>query len=74
MQKLQILFPEPLMQKMRMTAEREDISVSDLVRRATDHWLARFPTGHRDQRREMPVVDAGRCLVDAQQMKEILHE
>tara|TARA_B110000483_G_scaffold231990_1_gene299018 strand:+ start:971 stop:1159 length:189 start_codon:yes stop_codon:yes gene_type:complete len=43
MQKMQILFSEPLMKKLKGVAKRLDIPVSEVVRRATDRWLEKFP-------------------------------
>ena len=39
MQKIQILYPEPQMRRLRAAAKREDRPISDIVRRATDAWL-----------------------------------
>jgi len=73
MQKIQILFPEPLMRKMRRVAEQVDLPVSEVVRRATEQWLERFPEQSMTPR-QVPVVDAGRCLVSAAEMKEAIYE
>jgi hypothetical protein len=43
MKKLQILFPDPLMRKMRRVARQADLLVNEVVRRATELWLERFP-------------------------------
>ena len=73
MQKIQILFPEPMMKRMKEIAQQEDVSISDLVRRATDTWIERFPT-YMKPTRKVPVINAGRCLLDSESMKEALHE
>lgn len=73
MQKMQILFPEPLMEKMKGVAKRLDIPVSELVRRATDRWLDRFPEAPSDKN-VVPVIHAGRCLIDAQDMRDAIYE
>lgn len=73
MQKMQILFPAPLMKQMRELAAREDISISDIVRKATENWLERYPAKKPSQQK-VPVVDTGRCLVDSKAMKEALYE
>jgi len=73
MQKMQILFPEPLMKKMKGVARRLDIPVSEVVRRATDLWLERFPESP-SEKLEVPVIHAGRCLMDAQEMRDALYE
>jgi hypothetical protein len=38
MQKMQILFPNPLIAKLREVAEQEDRPVSELIRRAVEGW------------------------------------
>ena len=73
MQKMQILFPDPMMKQMRELAAREDVSVSDLVRKATQSWMERFPVNN-PTRRQVPVIDAGRCLLDSDELKEALYE
>ena len=74
MQKLQILFPEPLMRKMRRVAGQVDLPVSEIVRRATEQWLGRFPEEPKTGRPGVPLVDAGKCLISAEQMKEAIYE
>lgn len=39
MQKIQILFPEPQMRRLRDAAADEDRPISEVVRRATESWL-----------------------------------
>jgi hypothetical protein len=73
MQKLQILFPNPLMERMRKAAERIDLPVSEIVRRATERWLDRMPEEPR-RNLTVPTVDAGRCLVAAEDMREAIYE
>ena len=73
MQKLQILFPEPLLKKMKGVAQRLDIPVSEVVRRATDRWLERFPEAPAEKNK-VPVIHAGRCLIDSQDMRDALYE
>lgn len=73
MQKLQILFPDPLMQKMRRVAGEVDLPVSEVVRRATEQWLERFPDDPQ-KKKAVPVIDAGRCLVSAADMREAIYE
>lgn len=73
MQKIQILFPDPLMARVRRLAERTDLPVSEIVRRATERWLDRMPESPR-RHMTVPSVDAGRCLVSAEEMRETLYE
>jgi len=73
MQKLQILFPDPLMRKMRRVAGQVDLPVSEVVCRATEQWLERFPE-ESVKRKTVPLVDAGRCMVAAENMREAIYE
>jgi len=61
------------MKRMRETAQRLDIPVSEIVRRATDIWLERFPE-KPSQQVQVPVIRAGACLIDAQDMRESIYE
>ncbi len=73
MQKIQILFPDPLMERMRRVAARVDLPVSELVRRATEHWLDRMPESPQ-RNAGAPAVNAGRCLVSAEEMREAFYD
>ena len=73
MQKMQILFPDPMMRRLREVAAQQDVPLSEIVRQATALWLDRMPKQMSPVRR-VPTVNAGRCLLDAQAMKEALHE
>jgi len=73
MQKIQILFPDPLMNRIRKLAERIDLPVSEIVRRATERWLDRMPEEPRP-RLTVPTVDAGRCLLHSEKMRESFYE
>lgn len=73
MQKLQILFPDPLMQKMRRVAEQVDWPVSEVVRRATEQWLERFPDDGVEKP-TVPLINGGLCLLSAAEMKEAIYE
>lgn len=74
MQKMQILFSEPLMKKLKGVAKRLDIPVSEVVRRATDRWLEKFPESPSENNNKVPVIHAGRCLIDAQDMRDSIYE
>lgn len=74
MQKIQILFPDPMMGKLREASEQQDIPISEIVRGATAMWLDRFPQKKVAERKAVPVINAGRCLLDAEQMKDVLYE
>ena len=62
-----------MMARMREVACKEDIPVSDIVRRATALWLKRIPESKTSEKK-VPVINAGKCLLDANAMKEALYE
>ncbi|MDX2227141.1 MAG: ribbon-helix-helix domain-containing protein [Verrucomicrobiae bacterium] len=73
MKKIQLLFPDPMMDRLRDLAKREDVPLSEIIRKATAQWLDRYPP-HEGPSQQVPVVNAGRCLLNAQDMKAALHE
>jgi predicted DCC family thiol-disulfide oxidoreductase YuxK len=73
MQKIQVLFPDPIMRRLREAAAQQDVPLSEIIRQATALCLDRMPKQASPARR-VPTVNAGRCLLDAQAMKEALHE
>jgi hypothetical protein len=73
MHKLQIRFPDPLMQKLRRVAGQIDLPVSEVVRRATEQWLEHFPD-KINPAKAVPVVNAGKGLVRAEDMREAIYE
>lgn len=74
MKKIQILFPEPQMRRLREAARREDKPISEIVRRATEEYLKKLPGFAEDEAGvEIPVFDGGRTLVPVEQFREIAH-
>lgn len=75
MQKIQILFPDPVMAALRSRAEAEDRPVSELVRRAVDRHLAQLGPS-RARTRPAPVfpsIRGGAVKVSAEAMKAELY-
>ena len=79
MQKLQILFPDPLMAMLRQVARMEGQPVSEIVRHAVTRDLDQR-VGILNSRRTknasrpaFPTFDGGAVLVKAANMKAILH-
>jgi len=72
MQKIQILFPDPQMRRLRELARSEDRPVSEVVRRATEAWLDRCaPPGARTELRALPIFHGGETLIPARAMREV---
>ena len=70
MQKIQILFPDPQMQRLREAARREDRPVSEIVRRAVEAWLERLPAKSRRPPPPPPVFHGGLTYVTAADMRD----
>lgn len=73
MQKIQILFPDPVMERLRAAARQQDRPVSELVRRAVDRLLEQMPTLAPKQPARFPTFRGGGVLVDADRLKDVLH-
>jgi metal-responsive CopG/Arc/MetJ family transcriptional regulator len=74
MQKIQVLFPDPLMQRLRQYAKQEDLPVSEVIRRASETWLARYPESAPHQSPKVPVQHLGKMLIDADVMRDAFYE
>ena len=69
MQKIQILFPNPLMGRVRAVAAEEDRPVSEIIRRAVERFLEKKPS----QNRQLPTCRGGKILVSAENLKDALY-
>jgi hypothetical protein len=74
MQKIQILFPDPVMDRLRAVARHQDRPVSELVRRAVDRLLEQTPEPMPKRPAAFPTFHGGGVLVDASRLKDLLHE
>jgi len=72
MQKLQVLFPEGVMRRLREAAAREDRAMSEIVRRATEDWLESQPAGPAWDG-PLPVFDLGIRMGDPERLKELIY-
>ena len=73
MQKMQILFPNPLMGRVRAVAAEEDRPVSEVIRRAVEMFLEMRPE-KPIQPRSLPTFRGGKILVSAENLKEALYD
>jgi len=72
MQKIQILFPNPLMGRVRAVAAEEDRPVSEIIRRAVERFLEMKPN-KPSQNRQLPTFRGGEILVSAENLKDALY-
>ena len=73
MQKIQILFPNPLMGRVRAVATEEDRPVSEVIRRAVERFLEMRPEKSRPYR-EIPTFRGGQILVSAERLKDVIYD
>ena len=75
MQKLQILFPEPVLRRLRELARKEDRPVSEIVRKAVDAWIEKTePPSERRSKKRIPTFHGGRIRVPAGDMRDIAYQ
>ena len=75
MQKLQILFPEPQLRRLREMAKKEDRPVSEIVRKAVDAWIEKKgPTTEAQRKKRIPTFRGGRVRVRAEEMRDIAYK
>ena len=74
-EKLQVLFPEPQLNKLRGIAKREDRPISELVRSAVDFWLSRHGAGDANNVSEAAAVyHCGDILVDTDKLRDLAND
>ncbi len=75
MRKIQVLFPEPQLRRLRELARAEDRPVSEIIRRATEEYLARIPASDASTGpHRVPVFDGGRTFVGAERLRDIAYD
>jgi predicted DNA-binding protein len=75
MQKLQILFPEPQLRRLRELAKKEDRPISEIVRKAVDAWIEKTePLNEAQPKKRIPTFRGGRIKVRAEDMRDIAHK
>ena len=56
----QIQFPDPLYQRLKEIAERQDWSLSEVMRKAAEHFVNRFPEDPKPRAVwKFPTLDCG---------------
>jgi hypothetical protein len=74
MKKIQVLFPEPQMERLRWVARNEDRPISEIIRRATEDYLAKTPSAPlRDPAAAIPVFDGGEILVGPDKLRDLAY-
>jgi hypothetical protein len=71
MQKIQVLFPEPQMERLRRAAKRQDRPISDIIRRAVEDWLDISSSGYESGVRETPPrLHGGKVKVKSSDLRD----
>jgi len=75
MQKIQILFPDPLMRRVRRLAELEDRPLSEVIRRAVERFADQSPVADLTipGASKLPTFKCGPILADPAEMKQLLY-
>jgi hypothetical protein len=72
MQKIQVLFPKPQMERLRAVARMEDRPISEIIRRATEEYLDKTPsTPRQDPAAALPVFDGGKTLAESRLFRDL---
>jgi Ribbon-helix-helix protein, copG family len=72
MQKIQILFPDPMMRKLKEFAATEDRPISEIVRRAVERVLKQSPLPPAPGKK-FPTFHGGGVRVSAVEMKKEIY-
>jgi hypothetical protein len=71
--KIQIIFPNPLMGRVRAVAAEKDRPVSEVIRRAVERFLEMRPEKSRPHR-EIPTFRGGQILMSAVRLKDVIYD
>ncbi len=72
MQKIQILFPDPMMRRLKQYAAIEDRPISEVVRRAVERMLQQNPLPAASNQ-QFPTFSGGGVRVSAGEMKQAIY-
>lgn len=60
MTRTQIQFPDPLYQRLKAIAEQQDWSLAEVMRKAAEHFVSRFPEPEKPRSAwSFPTLDCG---------------
>jgi predicted transcriptional regulator len=60
MRRTQIQFPDPLYKRLKSIAAQQDWSLSEVMRKAAEHFVSRFPESTTDRAAwRFPTIDCG---------------
>ena len=66
--------PKPQLQRLKRLAKIENRPISEIIRRATEDYLAKAPSAPlRDAAAAIPVFDGGETFVHHERFRELAH-
>ena len=75
MQKIQILFSEPILVQLRTLAQEQDRSVSEIVRVVVENWLGKcsFSLEGKKMEIKVPTFTGGKVLVSSDKLRGTIY-
>lgn len=73
MQRMQLLFPDPMMERLKTLAREQERSVSEIVRRSIEEFLKRCPAEDSKMKVEEIAADLGKIRIKSDTMREVLY-
>ncbi len=73
MRKLQILFPEPQLNRLREIASKQDRPVSEIVRESVQIFLSRYPESGTTGVKKPPAFHLGSVKVSATKLRNLAY-
>jgi hypothetical protein len=74
MKRVQVVFSDLQMERLRLEARFEDRPISKIIRRATEDYLRKMPLSPRpDAAAAIPVFDGGDTLVGPERFRELAY-
>ena len=75
MQRMQLLFPDEMMERLKEVAKQEERPVSEVVRRSIEEFFLRCPTKRRVKNSvDQLAIDLGEIRVSAGELREVIYE
>ena len=75
MKKIQVLFPEPVLERLKTISAVDDRPVSEIVRRCVEFWLDRLPPPEKGKKKKrFPYFDGGEVRMDPKRMREAIYD
>ena len=75
MKRIQVLFPEPMLERLKSISKADDRPLSEIVRRCVEYWLDRLPPPvNRQKKKQFPYFDGGEVRIEPKRMREAIYD